>query len=482
MTSIPKLEGQPAGHETRDDLWLICPICKGPNPAGTLHCKFCWGASLYAVTPITGAQLAEFTEKRDKRVRRFRLVRTLALGIGAPVLLLTAAFLWVYSFTDLVFAPPAHLTSAPVQGDWSMFRHDLVRTGATDIAPVNPKGELKWSFETEGEIHSSPTVVNSVVYFGSRDGKLYALDAETGAKKWTFQAESWIESSPTVVNGVVYVGSNDGKFYSLDAASGRKLWEFETLYAVKSSPAVAGNTVYFGADDYFVYALDARTGKEIWRFETDGHVMSSPVVSGGILYVGSMDMSCYALDAESGRFRLKMNTMEVFGSPAVIGETVYFTSRNFLFAMDGLARNWPGEHDLRPWWLQFYAFRLAPPPPPRSGVLGALRLGFFASNTTPVIDGTTLYTTGDNKLLAVDLPTRKFKWSFPTLRTINSSPALANGVVYVGSDDGSLYAVNAADGQKLWAFPTGGKIDSSPAYANGVVYVTSWDKKIYAIK
>lgn len=482
MTSSPKIGNQQGEPETQNDIWLICPICKEPNLAGTLHCKYCWGASLYSVTPITTAQLNEFVSKRDARRRRFRLVRTLTLGIGAPVLLLVSAFLWVYSFTDLVFAPPAHLTSTPIQGDWSMFRHDPARTGAVDVTPVNPQGKLKWSFQTGSQIHSSPTVVNGVVYFGSRDSKLYALDASTGQKKWDFQAQSWIESSPTVVNGVVYFGSNDGKLYALDAINGRKLWEFETQYAVKSSPAVAGNMVFTGADDYFVYGLDARTGEKVWQFETKSHVMSSPVVSEGILYVGSMDMFCYALNAENGRFRLKMRVLEVFGSPAVSDETVYFTSRNFLFAMDGKARNWPGEQDLRPWWLQFYAFRLAPPPPPRSGVLWALKVGALSSNTTPVVDGTTLYTTGDNKLLAVDLTTRKFKWSFAAFRTISSSPALANGVLYIGSDDSYLYAVSAADGKKLWDFRTGDKIDSSPAYANGVVYVTSWDGKIYAIE
>lgn len=62
-----------------------------------------------------------------------------------------------------------------------------------------------------------------------------------------------------------------------------------------------------------------------------------------------------------------------------------------------------------------------------------------------------------------------------------TSPAVANGAVYVGSTDGNTYALNAATGAKLWNYTTGGAVASSPALANGVVYVGSRDHKVYAI-
>lgn len=71
-------------------------------------------------------------------------------------------------------------------------------------------------------------------------------------------------------------------------------------------------------------------------------------------------------------------------------------------------------------------------------------------------------------------------WTVTTGDVIRSSPAVANGVVYVGSDDHKLYAFQAASGQPLWSASTNGPIYSSPAVANGVVYVGSADAKLYA--
>jgi outer membrane protein assembly factor BamB len=77
-------------------------------------------------------------------------------------------------------------------------------------------------------------------------------------------------------------------------------------------------------------------------------------------------------------------------------------------------------------------------------------------------------------------------WTGTTGSGIFSSPAVANGVVYVGSDDGNLYAFPAscgtggADCSPLWTGTAGNNISSSPAVANGVVYVGSYDGSLYA--
>jgi len=72
-------------------------------------------------------------------------------------------------------------------------------------------------------------------------------------------------------------------------------------------------------------------------------------------------------------------------------------------------------------------------------------------------------------------------WRFATGGSIYSSPAVSNGVVYVGSLDNNTYAIDAVTGKEKWRFATGGSVSSSPVASNGVVYVGSADKNLYAI-
>jgi outer membrane protein assembly factor BamB len=62
---------------------------------------------------------------------------------------------------------------------------------------------------------------------------------------------------------------------------------------------------------------------------------------------------------------------------------------------------------------------------------------------------------------------------------LNSSPAVANGLLYIGSESSNLYALDAATGAQLWSAATGSGIGSSPAVVNGIVYITS-DNYLYA--
>ena len=66
---------------------------------------------------------------------------------------------------------------------------------------------------------SSPTVVDGIVYVGSGDSKVYALNAANGAQIWNYTTGGYVGSSPDVVGSVVYVGSQDGKVYAISAGS-----------------------------------------------------------------------------------------------------------------------------------------------------------------------------------------------------------------------------------------------------------------------
>ena len=460
-------------------LWVICPVCHKPNPLGTKLCEHCWGAFVHG-SPMSYQEV----EHTLSLLKRRRVIKIVTISFVSLIILISAVYASLFYFTDIVFGPPQGVNSNSLPGEWAMFRHDLSRSGAADSSGTLPQGELKWVFSTDAPIHSSPAVADGTVYVGSRDKKLYALDAATGVKRWEYETSSWVESSPAIANGVVYFGSNDGKLYALDAYSGEKLWDFQTRYAIMSSPAVADGVVYFGADDYYVYALDAVTGEKLWDFETEGEVGSSPVVANGIVYVGSWSQYCYALNARDGRLRLHFKLLyPSFSSPVVNGEIVYFSNHGgYLYAVDGNARSWPWEHKIKPYWIQLWAFGLPlPTPPPQSGFLWGLKLGEVV-NSSPVVTDDTLYIGADNKLLAIDLQSHQKRWEFEAEGVISSSPALAGNTIYVGSEDGRLYAVNATAGEKLWDILTRDKITSSPAAADGTVYISSHDGNLYAIK
>ena len=63
-----------------------------------------------------------------------------------------------------------------------------------------------------------------------------------------------------------------------------------------------------------------------------------------------------------------------------------------------------------------------------------------------------------------------------------SSPAIANGTVYIGSHDHNLYALDAATGKKRWSYKAGGLVGSSPTVSGNSVYVGSDDGRVYALR
>ena len=115
--------------------------------------------------------------------------------------------------------------------------------------------EEVWRFATGDTVSaSSPTVSGGVVYIGSSDGHLYAIDGDTGTEVWSFTAGP-ISASPAFSDGVVYVGSFDHNVYAVDTATGEERWRFGAEATVSSSPAVWEGVVYVGSQAGFLYAL-----------------------------------------------------------------------------------------------------------------------------------------------------------------------------------------------------------------------------------
>ena len=242
-----------------------------------------------------------------------------------PTPLTISDYLWRYETGDYVRSSPAIVDGVVYFGSVDNYLY------AVDA----DSGELRWRYETGDSVDSSPAAVDGVVYFGSVDNYLYAVDAASGELRWRYETGDSVDSSPAAVDGVVYFGSTDNYLYAVDAASGELRWRYETEDAVVSSPVVVDGVVYFGSTDNYLYAVDAVTGTLRWRYETGDSVGSSPAVVDGIVYFGSTDDHLYAVDAVTGTLRWWYQTEHgVVSSPAVVDSIVYFSIGDYLYAVD----------------------------------------------------------------------------------------------------------------------------------------------------
>jgi outer membrane protein assembly factor BamB len=354
---------------------------------------------------------------------------------------------------------------------------------------------LVWKFKTGAAVRSSPTVADGVVYVGSDDGRLYAVDVKTGQQRWAFETGGQIRCSPVVADGMVYFrsGSGDwGHLYALDVQSGRQMWMFKAGGPAASSPAVSGGVVYVGTstgqgpNDGYLYALDSRSGRQRWKVKTGGDVYAdsacpaSPAVSGGVVYfgMGSLD----GFDGKTGKWTWHFNPGAVFNAtPAISHGMVYFRSTGFLNGIWALQTVHPYRDDATKW------FFMAGWPVHSSPVVSDGMVYCISKNLNGAggeakwkpAPAQTVY------LQALDAQSGKAKWHSEAIGAANyfCSPAVAGGLVCLGGGrDGTLYALDAQTGQAEWQFKTGGPIQSSPAIADGLVYVGSDDTSLYALK
>ena len=385
------------------------------------------------------------------------------------------------------FHTGGQILSSPVVADGSVFfgsnDHHL---HALDLLT----GAEKWKFKTGGRIPSSPAIANGLVYFLSYDGNFYAVDEARGTLKWKFATEGerrfaakhlhgmdpatetmpdpfdFYLSSPVVAGGLVYFGSSDSNVYALQSTTGALKWKFKTGEVVHSSPALADGTIFIGSWDTYLYALDAASGKEKWRFKTgEDHetfnqvgIQASPAVANGIVYFGCRDSNLYAIDANSGKKLWAYNNKGswVIGSAALRNGKVYFATSDtgLLNVVDG-----------------------------KSGaLLYAIDFNHWPMFSSSAIAGNMLYIgSHQGRLLAIDLTSQELAWTFET------EAAKRNGSAFTDSKGAPNYEAAFADSfyddvvsgiQKMF---TVGAILSSPTVAGDTILFGSTDGNLYAI-
>ena len=373
--------------------------------------------------------------------------------------LLPFAFRWLlFAFCLLPTAfclPPAAAAQDTPADNWSQFRGNHQLTGVSNSEVPNSL-KLLWTYEAGESIESSAAIVGGTVFVGSQKGELTALNLENGAVYWKYQVDSPIgESSPAYNGGVVYVGDLGGWFHAVNATDGKKLWAFKAGSEIKSSPVVVGDRVLIGSYDQHLYCISTRNGSLLWKVRTNGPVHSTPGVLNGVAFIAGCDELFRAIRISDGREMFNVSSGAYTGaSPAISGDSAFYGTFDNEVLMVSLAEHrivWRYQHPER--HFPFYSSA--------------------AVTRSRIVIG------GRDKLVHGLSPDGKAAWTFATKARVESSPAVAGGRVFVGSNDGRFYVLNLSTGAMLWDFNAGAPLSASPAIARGRIVIGSQDGRLY---
>lgn len=340
-------------------------------------------------------------------------------------------------------SPSTTEKSAP--DDWSFFRGDSLSTGRSKTNL--PKDlSLVWTFKVpKGAFESTAAIVGDRVYISDLDGKVYALNLETGKKIWEFKTESGFTSSPAVRDGLIFIGDYDGTFYCLDK-KGQLKWKHVTEAEINSSANFFKDNVLFGSQDATLYCLNMQTGKLQWSFQIEDQIRCSPTVVENRCFVAGCDARLHIIDLDLGK---GLTAVDIDGptmvTPAVVGESTYFgTEQGTAFSVNWKTakKNWDVRIDERGDSIRSS---------PAIAEINGKQAMIFGSRS--------------KRIFAVELESGHRIWDFKTKAMVDSSPAVASGRVFFGTDRGQLIALNTKDGKLAWETDLGGTISASPAIA-----------------
>lgn len=225
------------------------------------------------------------------------LPKTTRLRVFAAMLLALLAA-WIAAAQQPGRVDDAALRNAAVNGEeWLTYGRDYAETRFSplkqiDVTNVKRLG-LAWSWETESpagaNVETTPLVSDGVMYGSLGWNVMFALDARTGRLKWRWDPEikrdhiqnlccGPVNRGVALYHGKVYAGLLDGRLVALDQETGRKIWESKvtenddtiltSAVRVVKGKVIVGSSGAEQAVRGFFAAYDAETGRQLWRFYT----------------------------------------------------------------------------------------------------------------------------------------------------------------------------------------------------------------------
>lgn len=234
-----------------------------------------YDGNLYALDANTGKEKWKYkTQGLDKPFNTSASPEYEVLGAISSSPALSNGVVYFSSFDGYLYALEANtgeekwkfntgdgLTSTPAISNEIIYFGDYKGY----LYAIDNKGQLKWKLKTQDSaLVSSATVSNGIVYFTSsldgpeykpqNDYYLYAVEAESSKVLWKSKLSAivyWL----TISNSVLYFGDKNGGVFALDAAKGKELWTFKAESAISSEIVIAEGKIFFCTDDGYLYAL-----------------------------------------------------------------------------------------------------------------------------------------------------------------------------------------------------------------------------------
>jgi outer membrane protein assembly factor BamB len=359
---------------------------------------------------------------------------------------------------------------------WPDFRNGPQLRGIANTS-LSDTLELLWELPTKDGVQSTAAIADGRVYIGTTEGFLLCLDLRDGQELWRHRS---IESTDpddfapgfmapvTLSATAVFAGDEDGVLHAVDRETGKPLWKVPTEGLIKGGAALLPDgRVMIGSHGGHLYGLNVATGEKVWDVPTQGPVNGTQALTGQYTFVTGCDKPVLrVVDVAAGSQHAEVtmtdprdarNVFLLIASPAVDGDVLYFGT-------DGgevVAFDWKKQEFL---WINSDE--------DRSGQI---------DSSPALTDTSVLIGTGDRRLLCLERATGKERWHFETRGPIAGSPVVVGNRVFFGSGDRNLYAARIDDGAEAWKFNAGQRFTASPAVGEGrlVIGADQTDGKIY---
>lgn len=351
---------------------------------------------------------------------------------------------------------PLNATADPT--DWPHPRGGLQGLGVAD-AQLQDSYQPAWTYKTDGAVLSSPIIVDGVVYVGSEDKHLHAIDAKTGKEKWKLATDTLIDASPIYDDGVVYIGTDGGVLYAVDTAIGKPKWQYETEGRIAGQAAVTTRNkqkvVIVGSHDGLLYCINATTGNKIWTYESGDYINCGIVLNDNTIVLGGCDTMMHLIDLSSGKGLAQIELGgEVAGTPALSQGHAYIGHmQGEVLAVDLKAKK----------------------------IAWRFRDKDFPFIGSPALAGDTiLIGSRGRRLYAIDRKTGDKQWDIRTRGGVEGAPVIAKKRAIFGSAGGRLSIIELNNGDNVWQRDLGSAINTSPAVTTGLIVVGAEDGNIHA--